>query len=345
MSINNSYKFSKNDQEWIDSHLNKVSRTFALSIKYLPQPYRYYTGLHYLICRIPDTIEDSKHIEPKVKKELLYDYIKILNNNYNTDTTEFLSKINKVKKDNNDWDLVLDIDKTINLLNNIPREYKNHIIAWSIELTYGMSKYVTRDNNISGIRIKSVDDLDKYCYYVAGTVGHTIVDLIITKNNITSENTINNLHKNAENYGLFLQYINILKDIYEDYEKENSIYIPQSILKSYDIKQEDILLSSNQPMVKECMLQLILQLERYEDGANKFINQLEEIEPSCKKGWSIPYLLGISTFREIQNNIDELLTSEDIKITKEEVNYILNTIEKDNFDVNEFRSELLSNYI
>src|SRR5437899_1648766 len=46
--------------EFQQNHLDQVSRSFAFCIRRLPEPLGRWVGLTYLICRILDTIEDSK---------------------------------------------------------------------------------------------------------------------------------------------------------------------------------------------------------------------------------------------------------------------------------------------
>lgn len=57
--------------QWSFDSLQDVSRTFALSLNYLPSPLRMYSSASYLLCRIPDTIEDSDRLSPREKSMLL----------------------------------------------------------------------------------------------------------------------------------------------------------------------------------------------------------------------------------------------------------------------------------
>ncbi len=47
------------EAEFYQTHLDRVSRSFAFCIRQLPDPLRGWVGLSYLLCRILDTIEDS----------------------------------------------------------------------------------------------------------------------------------------------------------------------------------------------------------------------------------------------------------------------------------------------
>ena len=49
-------------EQYCERALPRVSRTFALNIRILPQPLRAVVRQAYLLCRIADTVEDSPHL-------------------------------------------------------------------------------------------------------------------------------------------------------------------------------------------------------------------------------------------------------------------------------------------
>ena len=48
------------DLEWCRSMLPRVSRTFAMGIQMLPQPFEPWVTVGYLLCRVVDTVEDTE---------------------------------------------------------------------------------------------------------------------------------------------------------------------------------------------------------------------------------------------------------------------------------------------
>src|SRR4051812_34444681 len=56
--------------EFQQAHLDQVSRSFAFCIRRLPQPLGRWVGLTYLICRILDTIEDTKWSDLQKQNEM-----------------------------------------------------------------------------------------------------------------------------------------------------------------------------------------------------------------------------------------------------------------------------------
>ena len=58
----------------IDSLLERTSRSFYPTLKYLPKKIRGQIGLLYLMARVADTIADSKHGETSFLQNLLEQY-------------------------------------------------------------------------------------------------------------------------------------------------------------------------------------------------------------------------------------------------------------------------------
>ncbi|ERG88642.1 MAG: phytoene/squalene synthetase [halophilic archaeon J07HX5] len=62
------------DLAWCYDAVQDVSRTFALTVDVLEEPMASHIALGYLLCRIPDTVEDAAHIPPESQAELLREY-------------------------------------------------------------------------------------------------------------------------------------------------------------------------------------------------------------------------------------------------------------------------------
>lgn len=69
------------------------------------------------------------------------------------------------------------------------------------------------------VRLKSLRELNQYCFFVAGIVGEALTDLLDEAAFIRTENTVG-----GHAFGLFLQKINVLKDQYKD-EAEGRFFV------------------------------------------------------------------------------------------------------------------------
>lgn len=76
------------------------------------------------------------------------------------------------------------------------------------------------------------DDLLKYCYYVAGTVGKMLLPIIASEK-------INLINADEIKLGEAMQITNILRDIGEDFDN-GRIYIPVEIMKKFNYTEDDL---------------------------------------------------------------------------------------------------------
>lgn len=80
--------------------------------------------------------------------------------------------------------------------------------------------------------LETDEQLDNYCYLVAGTVGLMILPIIASKNH-------RELKPTAIALGKAMQLTNILRDIGEDYRK-GRIYIPREVMNQYQYSEADL---------------------------------------------------------------------------------------------------------
>lgn len=329
----------KQAENWSKSNLNKVSRTFALSLSFLPDSHEQQMTIAYLLCRVPDTIEDSTQLQPTEKTDLLNQYTTVLSGT--NSPTDFVTNVQSydVEFNSPDWKLVSETDKLIAIYNDFPALEQQKIADRVTELTNGMAKFVSKNPTQTGVRIESIDQLDEYCYFVAGVVGHLIVDLLSIQYNLDSS-TEQYLRSHGEQYGLLLQYINILKDVYDDYKQESNIYIPQSITSEHGVTQEEFVTTNakTSPIIKE----LISYAESYFESSTKFVQLLQEEYPEVYLGWSIPHYLAVATMRELKSNTELATRPEEVKISRTEVQSIVSTVQRENALVSELNDDILS---
>ena len=80
--LNSTLNLALNFQNHI---LNKVSRSFALTIPQLPEPLKISVANGYLLCRITDTIEDDIKLSIEQKAYFHKKFLKVLNENYSAE--------------------------------------------------------------------------------------------------------------------------------------------------------------------------------------------------------------------------------------------------------------------
>jgi farnesyl-diphosphate farnesyltransferase len=216
--------------------LPRVSRTFALCIRFLPPGVEYAVLVSYLLCRIADTIEDSVRLSADEKKALLAHFARCLDQDgpgADPLHTAFAAP------GSDDEYLASEADRVLAEFRALPQDQQVAIRPWVQEMCAGMSSFVAGEQQSRPEALGSVEDLDRYCYYVAGTVGHLLTALFWLHHGGGSEERRARLEGLATNFGLGLQLTNIIKDIADDRQR-GRIYVPQQLTQLVGIKPEQI---------------------------------------------------------------------------------------------------------
>ena len=114
---------------------------------------------------------------------------------------------------------------------------------------------------------RSLEELERYSYYVAGTVGVMLLPVL-------AKDTSLSLKEQAINLGIAMQITNILRDIGEDYQLKNRVYIPLDLMNAEGYRVADIHHASNNgPFIKiwESLAQRAEELyDRFDSSVNSF---------------------------------------------------------------------------
>ena len=125
------------------------------------------------------------------------------------------------------------------LWRSLPQKSGEIVARWTRELSNGMSEFVGLYPG--GIRIQTMSEYRRYCYYVAGTVGHLLTELFFFHSRSIGQRDYEKLLLNCEAFGELLQNVNIIKDIPWDAEHENAVYVPEELLRKRGSSHQHIL--------------------------------------------------------------------------------------------------------
>jgi farnesyl-diphosphate farnesyltransferase len=201
--------------------LKLVSRSFALAIPLLDKNKRLAVETQYLLARVIDTIEDSP-LSMDDKDTLIGAFNNIL---LTTDTEKLLAIKNIVHENTtseNDKMLVDNVQLVLDNFFTLDSKIQNISTTYLKEMGYGMLYYQDHD-------VETFEDLDDYCYYVAGTVGLYLTELV----EIVDERELSRDY--SKSFARFLQKVNIIRDAKEDL-KENRIFWPKEIIGEFKIE-------------------------------------------------------------------------------------------------------------
>jgi farnesyl-diphosphate farnesyltransferase len=229
-------------KKYLNDQMQGVSRSFALVAPLIESPLDYYLATAYLICRVADNIEDNE--QPlEWQKERFAEFNSLLKHPQRLN--EILSAWEKEKwpglnrdeikmmghaRGNMLWELFYQYDPDV----------RDPIARWAQEMAKGMFLMKADTQNgfqhfthRQGINILTTKvDYDLYCYFVAGTVGHMMTELVAYHYGINGTSAAN-LEAASEACGRALQKTNIVKDFAKDLSRGFS-YLPDTWMKAVD---------------------------------------------------------------------------------------------------------------
>lgn len=215
-----------------DLLLPGVSRTFALTIPQLPPPLATVVTNAYLLCRIADTIEDDEGLSPAAKAEFEKQYIQVVI--HAADPCEFRQALLLALSENTrpaERELINQIPTVIRCLKSFnPRQQRSLERCVRI-MSQGMAQF-QRHASLKGLN--DLNELNRYCYYVAGVVGEMLTELFCDYS-LAIDKHYPELMALALSFGQGLQMTNVLKDIWDDYQRGVCWY-PRDIFSQHGIE-------------------------------------------------------------------------------------------------------------
>jgi farnesyl-diphosphate farnesyltransferase len=301
--------------------LPAVSRTFALGIKALPGPLGQAVLDAYLLCRIADTVEDAPDIEPERKAAMFDDFLA------GFDAPEarqrFLRDVRALRGDEAHLALTCNSDLVLTHFANLPLATQAVVRKWVTEMVVGMRKFVLLYPN--GIRIQTIDEYKEYCYYVAGTVGYMLTDLWHEHSSSIGTRRYAILRERCRAFAEALQTVNILKDVAIDAEKENSVYVPEELLRAHGSSQSSILAPELIARNREALSQLIQLAWHDLEEARNYLLLIPRRAVSIRLFCMLPLLLAYATLRDLVQSTAMLKPGGSVKISRREVKSLLMT--------------------
>jgi farnesyl-diphosphate farnesyltransferase len=214
--------------------LEGVSRTFALTIPQLPLSLCRVVSNAYLLCRIVDTIEDEPGISGARKNYFCQQFLGVLNGAKTAEPfSRQLCASLSCQTSAAEHELVRNVPRVIQITRSFSesqREALQHCVG---TMANGMAQFQLR-NETHGLH--ALEDLDEYCYYVAGVVGEMLTRLFcLYSSEIATRH--DRLMELAVCFGQGLQMTNILKDVWEDY-RIGACWLPRQIFaeEGFDLR-------------------------------------------------------------------------------------------------------------
>jgi len=301
-------------------NLTKVSRSFALVIQNLPEGLDKQVMIGYEILRTVDTIEDSQ-LPERERKEAFELFRNILRGV--ADQKDVIKLQNMI-----DSGVYTTLDKTVahvivpnifTALSCLGEEQQEIIKQTAIEMSKGMEREDFRD-------VKDLRHNDEYCHYVAGIVGVMLTDLFKADGRLTEEQ-YKKIYPYSEPYGLGLQKVNILKDMYGDI-KEGRFFWPKDVVEKYGFTKENILeKAKHHPEKAQALVnELVNDTRKQLNSGVEYVTLLPEHEKKVRMFSAIPLYMAIATAGRMYNTLDVFYNAP-VKIPRTQTYEIVNKLD------------------
>lgn len=250
------------DRAFCHTMLPKVSRTFAICIRLLPPDLEHPVLVAYLLCRIADTIEDSTALSAGDKDRLLRTFAASLEDDGADDgglDCMFPSPTTDEEL------LAQNAEAVVRELRRFSPAQRAAIRPWVQEMAVGMAEFAARKHDGTTLHIEAlttVEELDSYCYYVAGTVGHLLTELFHLHAGNRHRARHRALKRLATSFGLGLQLTNIIKDVADDRRRGWS-FVPQELCQLAGITPDELHDGRHGAAARTVMLALIAKAKRH----------------------------------------------------------------------------------
>jgi farnesyl-diphosphate farnesyltransferase len=304
---------------WAREILPAVSRTFALSIRFLPGMLGRAVMTAYLLDRIADTVEDDGDMPAERKAELLDAFSAAL-----TDAPlakEFPRTAGDVRGSDDHVALLRRTDLVCELLRSLPPRTREIVVRWVREMVGGMRKFVLLYPH--GIRIQTLAEYREYCYYVAGTVGCMLTELWREHSTAIGPREYDGLWERCQRFGEALQTVNILKDIAWDAEHENAIYIPARTLAEHGSGHETLLSAAHVEGNHAAVASFVDLAWRDLDEALEYLFRVPRRALAIRAFCVLPLLYAYATLRDLAASRAMLRAGGSVKISRSEVRWLM----------------------
>lgn len=274
--------------------LNRVSRSFAAVIQELPTEVQDAVCVFYLVLRGLDSVEDDMDLPLEKRLKML--------KSFHEDMMKGDVDYSGIG-DTDDYRLLMaHFSKVTGFLKQQRPEYAKVVVDITQRMAGGMVEFSERE-------VKSLEDFDLYCHYVAGLVGHGLSDLFAVSG-LENPRLVESKGL-ANSMGLFLQKTNIIRDYFEDLEVGRTFW-PSAIWKKGADQLDHFSKHPNEKASLAVLNELVTDAMRHLPDCIAYLRLLKN--PAIFRFCAIPQAMALATLNEVYDN--PLVFTSNVKIRK-----------------------------
>lgn len=222
--------------------LRSVSRSFFLSLRFLPKPLRDPLSLAYLLARATDTIADTPKPPVSVRTTALHDLAAAIQG---TAPAENVAQLREsfvpLQSEDGERKLIEQLPGLLEWLDDLAPIDRADVRDVLVKINRGQLLDLERFGSAGEIvALRNAAELDEYTYLVAGCVGEFWTRLCFRHVKNFSDQAETKMAELGVRYGQGLQLINILRDAGNDL-RNGRCYFPAEELESLGVTPAAVL--------------------------------------------------------------------------------------------------------
>ncbi|MEM9693925.1 MAG: squalene/phytoene synthase family protein, partial [Myxococcota bacterium] len=308
------------DWEFSREILPQVSRTFALSISALPERLSRAVGTAYLMCRIVDTIEDDAKLDPAARDRAFFAFDQLLIDD-KTASSPLLDIVleHRIGGDSPDHRLCGRADAVFRCFRALSLDQRAAIRPHVLEMSRGMREFTERADRLGELRLADMAEVERYCYFVAGTVGKLLTALFELEVPQLSPQLCSQLRARAVSFGLALQLVNILKDVAEDHRR-GDCFLPAEWALEEGVELDELLAPEHREAALAVVARVAARAREHLRRAEAYTLLWPTEDASARAVrlfCAVPLTLALATLDQIESGDDTLRHDRKPKVSRE----------------------------
>jgi len=314
-------------RELLRTILKQVSRSFYLTLIVVPRCVRNQMGLAYLFARAADTIADTELIDRSGR--LLF--LKKFRAQFAEDRVDW-EEVRSIQtaliprqKDSGESALITRLEDCFRLYLECEPDDRARMRGLVRTLTNGMEMDLTVfTGGAAGepVALQTMEDLDRYTYYVAGCVGEFWTEMMCAHlPSLRGWNRVE-MAKVGVRFGKGLQLTNVLKDLARDLHR-GRCYLPAALLREAGLGPHDLLNRENLSILRPLLRKLVTTALDHLDQGWLYTMAIPRREVRLRLACMWPILFAGATLQLVSTSSDLLDPTVTLKISKGQVYRIM----------------------
>jgi squalene monooxygenase len=310
------------DWAYCKAGLLAVSRTFSKPIAMLPGNLEVAVTLGYLLCRIADTVEDHPAVPRRDKDRLFSAFLEVIERG--ASARDFEEMFDVIEGDDAELSLSRNLTRVMRVFRSLPEPMQQVVSRWVAEMARGMSLYTHREPGEDGfVALYTVEDLERYCYYVAGTVGHMLTELFeVHMGDTLDRQTAAELRQHAESFGAGLQLVNILKDVTDDRQRMWS-FVPRAACEVVGVGIHNLTDASVRERAHSAVAPLFDIAQEKLDRALTYALTIPADQTGVRLFCLLPLWMAALTLVHARGNDAMFVPEQEVKISRQSVEQVI----------------------